>query len=144
VRGENLADTGDAVGVKGLTLSQAGVGVEGRAEGATGSGIGVYGVAEQAQGVGGWFETTGQGPALVVRGPADLETSGVATINSGSSSVVVSNGAAKTTSIVLCTLLADPGVPVLSHVIRSSGSFTIHLTANAATATPVAWLLLEN
>ncbi len=145
VRGENLSDTGDAVGVKGMTLSPQGTGVEGRAEGTTGEGIGVYGVTERAEGVGGWFEAPSGGTGLVVRGSADLETSGVATVPASGTSVSVTQASAKTTSVVLCTFLEDPGGRSL-HVVRSNGSFQIVVSPAATAGEPisVAWLLLEN
>jgi len=117
-------------------------GVEGHAT----SGLGVVasattGTAVQAAAAStGWaLRTTG--------GRVGFSTSGLATIAAGKSSVTVSPGFdIGPTSKVLATLQGDPGgstvVRYLSNDIVND-RFTIHLSANAVAATPVAWFVIS-
>ena len=122
--------------------STVGRGVEGHAT----SGLGVVasatgGTALQATAAStGWaLRTTG--------GRVGFSTAGLATIGAGTSSVTVSPGFdISATSKVLAVLQGDPGgATVLHHVSRDTlnDKFTIHLTANAIVATPVAWFVIS-
>lgn len=63
---------------------------------------------------------------------------GISSIASGVSSVVITNSLATTTSRILITWLGDSGA-ARSWVTRAAGSFTVNLSANATADTPFAW-----
>lgn len=132
-------------GVHGVTVGNRGVfgeattgyGVRG---GAT-SGAGVSGVATSGIGVSAESET---GYAIRSFGRVRFDKCvGVATIASGTKSVVVSPGIDLTSSsAVVATLQASAGGTTTVHrcvVHTTSNTFTIYLTANAVSATKVAW-----
>jgi hypothetical protein len=79
-------------------------------------------------------------------GRVGFSTAGLATIGAGMSTVTVSPGFdIGPDSKVLAVLQGDPGAAtVLHHVSRDVGNdrFTVHLTASAVAATPVAWFVI--
>ncbi len=144
VRGTDGSSTG--VGVRGTSTGDDGTGVWGSAT--HGTGVGVAGTATGAYGVAGSFEvpTDDFAIALRVTGRADFSTAGVSTIQSGSSSVVVSPGVNITnTAKVLATLQGNAGgATTVARVVRDTGdnTITIHLTANATSDVDVAWFVI--
>lgn len=121
--------------------STIGQGVEGHAT----SGVGI--VASATSGTA--LEATASANAWALRttrGKVAFSTAGLATIGSGKSTVTVRPGFdIGPESIVLAVLQGDPGgAAVLHHVSRDAvqDRFTVHLTAAALAATPVAWFVI--
>ena len=124
------------------------------AVGATVAGRGVYGQASSGQGVRGYAATGAalygstsglkKGLALRTVGRVKLDNSvGIATITSGTSSVVVTPGIdLVSTSAVTATLQGNPAgsVTVKSVAVNATNdTFTIYLTAAATANVKVAW-----
>jgi hypothetical protein len=87
------------------------------------------------------------GTALRAQGPVRFSTSGLATIPSGSRSVIVTPGVDITASSkVLATLQTSPGgTTAIQRVTRNAtaNNFTVWLTANATANTIVAWFVIS-
>ncbi len=78
-------------------------------------------------------------------------TTGAQTINkaagsvnfaSNSSSLVVTNSLATTTSLIFCTVLTNDTTAQIKNVVRASGSFTINLVANTTAETVVGFHII--
>lgn len=160
---------GDSTGVLGMSGSPvpdapAKTGVYGEAAqdstakgvwGKSNGGRGVYGQATSGQGVRGYASTTGtalygstagpkKGLALHTIGRVKLDNAaGIATITSGTKSVVVTPGIdLLATSAVVATLQANPGGTTAVQRVEvnaTADTFTIYLTANASSTVTVAW-----
>jgi hypothetical protein len=133
-----IGETSSGRGVNGI--AQSGRGVQGQAT----SGRGVYGYA--TSGYGGYFERQAgkTGTALRAVGPVKFDNcSGIATINSGSSSVLVTPGIDLTAaSAVVATLQGSAGGTTTVHrctVNATNNTFTIYLTGNSTASVKVAW-----
>lgn len=71
-----------------------------------------------------------------------FNTTGIATIGKGKTSVKVTNAKASTSSKVLVTCQSDPGTAAIKYVKKAAGSFEIILTAKAAASLKVAWFII--
>jgi hypothetical protein len=131
----HASETVTAIGVRGRTTS--GRGVQGEALG----GIGVRAVATSGTGV---LATATTGVALRATGRVLFDDcAGLATIASGTSSVVVTPGIALgPTSAAVATLQGNPaGTTTVKSVSidATADTLTIHLTGNATSDLSVAW-----
>jgi hypothetical protein len=139
-RGSSL--TGDAIRGR----SSQGIGVSGRSTrnaGVFGMGSpGVYGWSPASTGVSAGSIT---GFALETQGRLNLDTSGVATIPAGATSVTVSPPVEVTfDSFVLLTPRANIGARALLFTTdKGSGTFTIRMSSARQGRTEVSWLLLR-
>ncbi len=106
--------------------------------------------AVQATGIavaaGGAVAVAGNGPALAVQGVATFTRSGVVSLTTAGTSVVVTvPGGLKTTSHVLATLQTDTGAATLAiHAAvpnTSTGKITLYFTGSAPVSTKVAWFV---
>jgi hypothetical protein len=138
--------TGAGAGVKGETTSAEAAGVFGRALGTTG-GAGVLGSASNPDAFGGLFQAAGDAVALSASGPVEFSSAGRATIQSGSTSVVVNPGVAiDPVTKILCTLMSDPGgTTTLRHVTKNNAAntFEVNLSAAATANTSVAYFVIS-
>jgi hypothetical protein len=138
----------------GPSAAPARTGVFGYAEeGATSNGVwgrtsvgrGVRGTA--TTGVGVLAEATLTGTALRTNGPVRFSSAGLATIVSGSRSVVVNPGLDITgSSKILALPQTNPGgATTVQRVFRdtTANTFTLWLTANATANTTVAWFVIS-
>jgi hypothetical protein len=89
-------------------------------------------------------KNTGGGTALSVQGVLELSRSGVATVPSGKTSVVVPAVPLTSSSLVFATIQGHlAGVGVAGVVTNVSGSsLTIYLTKAPSTALSVAWFIV--
>jgi hypothetical protein len=132
---------GETTGGRGIN----GVATSGRAvQGQATSGRGVYGYA--TGGTAGYFERQAGATGIALRavGPVKLDNcSGLATINSSTSSVIVTPGIdLAATSAVVATLQGDAGGSTAVKRIAvntTNNTFTIYLTANSTATVKVAW-----
>ena len=127
--------------------SAPGYGVFGRMNGASGSGV--FGTSDKGAGV---RAATKTGKALVAEGRVEFSTSGLKTVPSGESSVVVNPGVPiPDTARILCTLESlQPGLSVertqkLPGQLGVADQFQVYLNgaaANLRKPTRVAWFLI--
>jgi len=148
--GPAFADPTHGAGVRGI--GHAGTGVKGEASGGN-TGIGVHGLGgaigvrgSSIYGTGVWAEAL-PGYALRTVGRVRLDKSaGVATIASGTQSVLVTPGIdLDGTSTVHATLQGSAGGTTTVFrvtVYTSTNAFRIYLTAKATQSVKVAWLVL--
>jgi len=110
--------------------------------GVTDSGHAVHGTAT-GFGTGGFFEGTGTGPGLVVKGRVRFSRSGVLTIRAGRASRSKSGIEIRATTFLVATLQQRrAGVWVVAAVPDpGADSFTIYLNKSVAEDTRVAWIL---
>lgn len=138
--GTGVRGSGRSAGVEGSGPS---VGVVGR--GPTGLRGTSSGGFPGTQGAGVHAQGTGNALALRVSGPAQFSTAGQGTIERANRSRAVANNAVGNGSLVLVTLLGDPGNGVnVKWVERKPGEgFVVHLTRRAQRNVPFAYLILE-
>ena len=132
--------SGSGAGVSGTSLS--GTGVTGASE----IGTGLRGTAHAPSGIGVIAQNDRGGLGLDVIGKVRFRSAGVATVPSGADSISIPAPVNPATSIVLITLLADPGDRV-AWVTVGAGVFTVNLRRAsgppAHKAIPFSWLAIE-
>ena len=142
-------------GVRGESLQSAGVRAVGGPNGvfATATSIAVRGVTSSGIGVSG---TSGSGVGVRADSSTGIafqaigrvrfdKASGRATIKAGQNQVTVSPGFSLEQSRVLATLIGNPGgATTIQYVSLTSQSFTVHLTANAASRVVVSWFVITS
>jgi hypothetical protein len=141
VRGESLQSAGVRAvgGPNGVFATATSIAVRG----VTSSGIGVSGTSGSGVGV---RADSSTGIALQAIGRVRFDkSSGRATIQAGQNQVTVSPGFSLEQSRVLATLIGNPGgATTIQYVSLSSQSFTVHLTANAASRVVVSWFVITS
>jgi hypothetical protein len=135
--GNGVSGQSSYIGVRGY--SQGGVGVGGN----TASGKGVSGVVD-GPGTGVYAEGSGGGTALRVNGVAKFSRSGIATVTSGHSKVVISHVALTSGSAVIATLQHVASGNAVSSAVPSvsASTITINLLKNASANFRVAWFVI--
>ncbi len=132
--------SGSGPGVSGTSLS--GVGVTGASE----TGPGIRGTAHAPTGIGVIAQNDRGGLGLDVIGKVRFRSAGVATVPSGADSISIPAPVNPATSIVLITLLADPGDRV-AWVTVGAGVFTVNLRRSSGPPAhkpiPFSWLAIE-
>jgi hypothetical protein len=141
VRG--FSTTGEGVsgqGISGVVGVGATLGVQGQV---MGTGVAVKGTTAGGDSTGVLAENTGGGVGLQVSGKAKFSTAGRGTISADASSATVLAPVDPATSVVLVTLLTDPGKRV-HWVTLASGSFTLNLrtVSGPSTHPPVDFMYL--
>jgi hypothetical protein len=141
--GSALSATETNYGVLGQSAGSTGFGVYGYAYAASGTTVGVLGRSSSPSGVGVQGQSS-NGLALRANGRAQFSTSGVATINAGSTSKTITPGVNVTSgSFVLLTPKANIGTRALWFTTDAPNNrFTIRMSSARSSGTKVAWLLL--
>lgn len=154
-----VGGSGKQVGVRGLSGSQKGIGVQGIASAGKGPSVGVQGQAKSPDGAAGQFVADGgataleatatkqKGVALRTRGRLELtERSGIDTASGGAEFVIPVKDGVDETSFVLATLQDHvPGLHVESASVLDvdKGLIVVRLNQAVAEPTRVAWLVLD-
>lgn len=110
-------------------LGFGGIGVEGDAFGP--GGVGVYAFGDPTQ------------TALQVNGKVKFSRSGRSTIGSGKSSIAVTLAGVSSSSRVFAVLHSNKTGRWVRAVVPATGKFTIYLNTKAASATYVAWFVID-
>jgi hypothetical protein len=128
--GEMIATSIDAIAIsaRSVTARTAGTGT-----GMTGS---------SATGIGVLAEST-EGTALRVSGKLELSRSGQASVPAGAEAATVQLSGVTSASLVIATAQGPSGAVAVANVTPAEGSFTINLTAEAAAALKVAWIVVD-
>jgi hypothetical protein len=131
-----FSDTSDCLNGYGT----AGRGVYGSSD----TNAGVFGISSSGPSVEAYKGPGSTGFALRITGRALFSTSGVATINAGSTSKTITPGLNVTSdSFVLLTPKANIGTRALWFTIDAgANTFTIRMSSSRSAGTQVAWLLL--
>ena len=123
-------------GVLGLDQSsRGGFGISGTST----IGTGVEGTATSGIGV---RAASANGTALAVAGKVTFSRSGTATIAVGKTGVTFTLAGVTKSSMILSTIQQTAGRIAVSSAVPHSGSFTIHLTAAAASKLKVAYFVI--
>jgi hypothetical protein len=100
---------------------------------------GIWGASINGLGV---FAGSKTGTALQVDGPVQFSSSGVSTVDKGSTSVTVKTSAVTKSTIVLATLQKLESGVYIEAAVPGTGSFTITLNKAAGSDLPVGWFFL--
>jgi hypothetical protein len=108
--------------------------------------VGVFGVADRSGGRG-ILARSREGRALQANGRVKFSTSGIAEVAEGNSDVTVAPAFRVARSAkVLATPQGDPGSETTVRFVAVdpvANTFTVHMTAAVAAATPVAWFVFD-